>query len=365
MACVTSGLHTITLSDDGTVYAFGDNYNGQLGLGEDVDEQSFPVPITLLPKIKMVSCGAWYTVCVDFEGFVWSFGNNQYGQLGTEGTDVHANYSPKKILNIPPIQSIYCGGFHTLMITNDNNLWTCGVNSYGELCLENLENQSKPQQTSFSNISTISASSRYSLFQTTSGEIYLGGENILNLENDKRNNVYLLPTSSEIIQFCCGELHSLLLDIEGKVYCFGSNDRGQLGLGHSNTGNKVHQISGIPSIKYISCVGSSSYLLDFDGHIWSFGDNRYSQLGVGCSRAHSSIPTKIEDLLVSQISSGCFGKHFLAKDFQGQLFGMGCSTHGQIALGIVTKIPMPQQLKSEYSNIWGDSTKSWAKSARK
>ena len=61
--------HTITLSNDGTLYSF--RYRGgQLGLGHNNDV-SLPTPIPNLPKINMISCGGNFTVCVDDEGLVF------------------------------------------------------------------------------------------------------------------------------------------------------------------------------------------------------------------------------------------------------------------------------------------------------
>ena len=135
MACVLGTLHTITLSD-GVVHSFGNNYSGQLGLGNENGigyELVPPSRISSLPKIKQVSCGAYFTFCVDYEGFLWSFGGNEKGQLGT-GNKKDCNF-PQKILNIPPVLSVSCGLHHTLIITNDSDLWSCGNNDYGQLCL--------------------------------------------------------------------------------------------------------------------------------------------------------------------------------------------------------------------------------------
>ena len=169
------------MSDDGIVYSFGQNNYGQSGhfnnpssdekLGEGQENISLPTPIQNLPKIKLVACGAHFTVCVDFEGFIWAFGENNVGQLGT-GKTTRFNV-PQKILNIPPVLSVSCGAFHTLIITNDSNLWSCGDNSYGQLCLENRKDQSTFQQTSFSNTLQISCGGYFSLFQIETGEIYL------------------------------------------------------------------------------------------------------------------------------------------------------------------------------------------------
>ena len=159
MACCTGEKHTVCLSDEGILHSFGFSTKGQLGMGE-VTRVSHPTKIenfyTLnnqilpLPIIKQVSCGAYFTICVDYDGSIYSFGENNYGQLGIGNTQ-HYN-TPQKVQDIPPVSSISCGVFHTLVITEDNNLWSFGNNLQGQLCLGNTNNQVKPTQTSFSNI---------------------------------------------------------------------------------------------------------------------------------------------------------------------------------------------------------------------
>ena len=174
MACTCGLEHTITLSDDGTAYSFGSNAGGALGLGHNEENKVVvPTPIPNLPKISLVSCGWDFTVCVDDEGFIWSFGKNESGQLGTGNT---TNFNvPQKLINIPPAVSVSCGFEFTLIITRDSNLWSWGKNNDAQLCLGNTENQSTPQKTSFSKVSKLSTGSCHSLFENNEGEIFSCG----------------------------------------------------------------------------------------------------------------------------------------------------------------------------------------------
>ena len=380
MACATGGSHTITLSDDGIAYAIGYNAGGQLGLGHNNDAV-FPTEIPNLPKIKQVSCGEWFTVCIDEEGCGWSFGYNNYGQLGT-GDRVQYNL-PQKIIEIPPIYSVSCGAIHTLMITNDKNLWSVGRNEYGQLCLQDTMHHDTPQQTTFSNISKISAGYYHSLFQNDKGEIYACGKNeygALDLGNNKKSNIKRAQIPNlppNIIQFMCGYLHSLFLDIEGNVFSVGFNSYGNLGLGHLKHINLLNKIPNIPPIQSISCSSHSSYLIDYDGNVWSFGMNYSNQLGYERSFFQklmnkpriSSVPKKIPSLSnITQISSGCCSTFFLAKDSQNRIFGTGGNELGQLGIGIDQQNAIAIELSSNYSEIWGDVKNGEpcrAKSARK
>ena len=182
---------------------FGSNKEGELGLNHN--DVSLPTPIPHLSQKNLISCGDYFSGCVDYEGFIWSFGQNSSGQLGT-GNKTNFNI-PQKIEDIPPVLSVSCGHAHTLitetrkiaqnlnkhhfrtslkyqlvilihyfkitkekylhveMIKKDNVDWVfCGFNN-GQLCLGNRETQMKPQKTSFSNISAISAGWSHSLVQ--------------------------------------------------------------------------------------------------------------------------------------------------------------------------------------------------------
>ena len=367
-SCACGGEHTITLSDDGTAYSFGRNKKGQLGLGHNNDV-SLPTPIPNLPKIKMVSCGSLFSVCLDHEGFIWSFGKNNVGQLGT-GNSFSFNI-PQKIEDIPPVLSVSCGSHHILIITNDSNLWSCGKNLYGQLFLGDNSYRSKPQQTSFSNISKVSAGNDHSLIQNDKGEIFACGNNKYGQcglgHFDYSLTSSIIPNlPSNIVHFVCGSEQNLFLDSDGNVFSVGNNWFGSLGLGHNTHQNELNKIPNIPPIKVISCVGLSCYLIDFEGNLWTFGANSHWQLCHG-DKTHKIIPKIVNTLKdIQQISYGCCGEHFFAKNSQNQIFAVGNNIKEQLGTGDTQRmISIPTGLNSQYSTIWRDELFSRAKSARK
>ena len=381
MACCVGQSHTVCLSDEGIVHTFGMENYGQLGQGElmyvkhrgilpgpvtkfHINDQIFPLPI-----IKEISCGAFFTACIDYEGSLYSFGQNHHGQVGVGTIGVHY-YAPQKVQNIPPVKTISCGIYHILAITEDDNLWSFGSSENGQLCLGNTTNQTTPQQTQFSNIVRIAAGGTHSLFQNDKEDIYGCGST-----NSGQLGIYSTLPQIEaiklenqppnIIQFCSGYDHSLFLDSEGNVYSIGSNKYGNLGLGDTENRNIFTQIPNIPPIQTISCVGHSSFLIDMDGNLLSFGFNKFYQLGLG-DKINRLIPTKIEGV-ASQITSGCCGNHFLAKNSENQIFGTGANDYGQLGTGVTTrKQEAFQEINPDYSTMWGksQSIKNWTKSAR-
>ena len=408
---------TITLSNDGTFHSFGINTHGQLGLGCALYEGvSLPTPIPNLPQINMISCGGYFAVCVDHEGFIWFF-----GQLETEN---NPNFDgvPQKIEDIPPVVSVSCGYEHT----NDAKLWSWGRNDKGQLCLGDKEDRSyELQKTSFSNICKLSAGGNHSLFENNKGEIFscgsnhygqcglghfdhqiapslipnappnivhfvgglyhtlfldsegnvfsVGYNNELDLGHDTNQNGlghfdYLQITPSfipnlppNIENFVCGYEQNLFLDSEGNVFSVGYNYYGELGLGHNRKQNVLNKIPNIPPI--ISCVGSSCYLIDFEGNLWTFGINNNGQLGHG-DKTNINIPKVINTLKdIQQISYGCCGYHFIAKNSQNQIFVTG--KNEQLVSTESQSVSIPTEIDSQYSTIWRDEFCTRAKSARK
>ena len=373
MASACGYEHTITLSDDGTVHSFGrndygENKKGALGLGHNNDV-SLPTPIPNLPKINMISCGGRFTVCVDYDGFIWSFGDNSAGQLGT-GNRTNFNV-PQKLLEIPPVLSVSCGFAHTLIITTDSNLWSCGYNDKGQLCLGDKKERSKPQKTSFSNISKISTGYQHSLFQNDKEEIFSCGFNtngqcgLGHFNNPQITPSLILNLPSDIVQFICGGGQNLFLDLEGNVFSVGANYYGQLGLGHNRNQNILNKIPNIPPIRTISCVNASSYLIDFEGNLWTFGYNGKGQLGHG-DNTNINAPKVINTVKdIQQISYGSCGDHFFAKSSRNQIFVAGYNACGQLGTGDIQPASIPKEINSQYSTIWRDEVHTRAKSARK
>ena len=362
MLCSTGCSHTITLSDNDAVFSFGHNTFGQLGLGY-TNLNSVPVP-TLIPhltSIKLISCASYFTVCVDIEGMIWLF-----GRIGVPNNRQCVD-TPQKMEDVPPIQSISCGETHVLLIADDEFLWSFGTNHKGELCLENeeLEFTVSPLQTKFSQISKIAAGAFHSLFQNNKGEVFGCGYNVsgqLGFGEQYQIKVILIPNQPpNIIQFSCGKSHSLFLDDEGSVYYVGSCS--------SNSCHKIQKIAKIPPIKSISCTASSCHFLDFDGNVWGLGCNTKGQLGNGDMR-ECIVPTKVKGLkYIIQISGGPCSLHFLVKNSKNKIFAMGANSSNQ--LGLVNKkntfYQIPTQLNSKYSSIWGTlrEPNTRVKSARK
>ena len=134
---VAGGMHhTIALKNDGTVWTWGLNALGQLGDGTTTDS---PTPVQVvgpggsgfLTGVIAIAGGYGHTVALKSDGTVWSWGFNQYGQLGDNTTT--SSSMPVQVVGpggsgfLSAIKAIACGESHSIALMNDGIVWAWGA----------------------------------------------------------------------------------------------------------------------------------------------------------------------------------------------------------------------------------------------
>lgn len=128
---------TVALRADGTVWTWGSNAFGALGrpagTGAPLDFTPFPTPAPVpgLPPIAAISTGAFHTVAVDRTGAAWVFGSNEAGQLGEPPT-VPRRWQAALVPGVGRVRSAEAGGGNTLFVLDDGTLWGVGDGSNGD-----------------------------------------------------------------------------------------------------------------------------------------------------------------------------------------------------------------------------------------
>ncbi|CAL9246264.1 unnamed protein product [Arabidopsis halleri] len=147
IAC--GGRHSAVITDTGALLTFGWGLYGQCGQGSTDDELSPTCVSSLLGiRIEEVAAGLWHTICASSDGDVYSFGGNQFGQLGT-GCD-QAETLPK-LLEAPNLENvnvkiISCGARHTAVIADEGKVFCWGWNKYGQLGLGDVIDRNAPSE---------------------------------------------------------------------------------------------------------------------------------------------------------------------------------------------------------------------------
>lgn len=132
----SNACHSVIVTVDGDVMTFGRNDKGQLGLG-DTETRVTPTVITAFKGIDIVgaSCGRSHTLFLDSEGIVYACGDNKMGQCGTNQQSVHTLTSPARILfkENKPIVKVACGAEFSMILDEDGRLYSFGHPEYGQL----------------------------------------------------------------------------------------------------------------------------------------------------------------------------------------------------------------------------------------
>jgi alpha-tubulin suppressor-like RCC1 family protein len=143
----------------------------------------------------------------------------------------------------------------------------------------------------------------------------------------------LITTLSNIVQIASGDTYSLCLDRKGRVWTFGwgGDNMGKLGLGRSKNTSVPTLIPELENIVQVAPGYSHSLCLDNRGRVWCFGQNNIGQLGLGDQR-DTYQPTLIPKLSnIVQVSAGSDSS--LCLDNEGRIWSFGGNEYGQLGLG--------------------------------
>ncbi|MBI3078556.1 MAG: RCC1 repeat-containing protein, partial [Deltaproteobacteria bacterium] len=274
--------HSLAIKLDGTLWAWGQNLDGQLG----DDTTTFkPTPVQVkgpggvgvLGGVRGAAGGFHHSLAVTSNGAVWAWGENHWGQLGEGMTTARPRLTPvpvqvrdpndpSRLVPLTDVTAVAAGQIHSLALKSDGTVWAWGLNAQGQLGVVGLT----------------------SVFTPTAVQV----------REDPRDPRRFLVGVTAI---AAGPNHNLALKADGTVWAWGRNHNGELGIGARPRENTAMQVS-TPAGPFIAVAAGGesgtgaghSLALRNDGTVWAWGRNAFGQVGDGTTGTDRLAPVQVQ-----------------------------------------------------------------------
>lgn len=331
------GFHTLAIAQDGTLWSWGDNNYKQLGNNSPVTYQTTPIQISSERNWMFVSAGEYYSLAIKKDGTLWAWGRNSDGQLG-DGTTTQRN-TPVQIGTDTNWLSINAGYHHTMAIKANNTLWAWGRNTNGQIGNGNTTQQNTPVQVgTATDWAMVKPGRNHTLALKSNGQLWSWGQNTFGQLGQGNYTSVTAPlqvgtaTDWKFIQ--AGDYHSLVLKTNGTIWAWGDNASGQLGIGNTTEQTSPVQLGTATDWKIITSGAFHGYGIKTNGTLWSWGDNYFGQVGIGnFTQQNSPIQVGTATDWYSIFSGDYYG---VSQKNNGNFMSWGDNQSGQLGNGNTT-----------------------------
>ena len=157
--------HTLALKNDGVAWAWGADWYGQLGSGDirygNVGVGVPPAPVSVLTGVSAIAAGSSHSLALKNDGTVWAWGANWFGKVGI--TNPRGTSVPTQMSNLSEIIAIAAGADHNVALKADGSVRSWGSNRRGQLGNGSYSDSRVPVTSSLAGVKVLSASGEHTL----------------------------------------------------------------------------------------------------------------------------------------------------------------------------------------------------------
>uniref|UniRef100_A0AAV1UXL0 RCC1-like domain-containing protein n=1 Tax=Peronospora matthiolae TaxID=2874970 RepID=A0AAV1UXL0_9STRA len=255
---------TAAVDAEGKMYSWGwggSTMKGAGGLGHagGKDEPTPRLLTTLVEQgvpVSTVKCGEFHTVALTKDGEIWAWGNGEYGRLGNGESDTCEVPEPIEFFSNDVVVSIAAGRDFSFALTDKGELYSWGGNSHnqlgigGGLAMDVYNIESIPVLVEAFNglsVKQIAAGYDHAAAVTEDGRLYMWGAKIW-IEPHEMTAV----NEHKVVQVACGRQYTAALTDDGKVFTFGKGSSNCLGHGERKNQLQPLQIEALANINVTS-----------------------------------------------------------------------------------------------------------------
>lgn len=330
--------YTAAVTSTGKLFTWGSDSVGQLGDGGANVAKNSPTQVRPDLTWRTVSTGASHTMAITTDGDLYAWGSDGFGELG-DG-DINNNHStPTQILPGTKWNAVATGATHTIATTTGGQMFGWGEDTYGEL---GDGANSSPTRTPRAigagrTWDAVAAGVNHSMATTSDGELYTWGQDVYGGLGDggsdaDRYSPWPVMAGTTWQSITAGRYFSGGVTTDGKLYTWGYGGYSTLGTGSTATTGTPRQVMANLSWKSIDAGTQHMVAVTGDGQLYTWGQDLDGQLGDGGANTAKGTPVRVgADLKWSAGAGG--GYHSVATTDDGKLFTWGRDSVGQLGDG--------------------------------
>lgn len=357
--CFTSitagGFHSIGQKPNGTIWTWGYGAWGELGLGDSSDA-FLPTQVGTATNWHLLTAGNVDTFGIKTNGTLWATGGGNYGELGDGGSGLgHEIFNFIQIGTATNWKVISANNYHTIGLRANGTLWSWGQNNEGQLGDGTATDKNIPTQLGIeTDWKLITTGGAFCISIKTNGTMWSWGSNssgslgIGDLSVQSVSSPVQIGTQNDWKTVTSGPGSYIVMAIKnnGTLYCFGglwNSGEGGLGLGLGvHLSSSPSQVGSDNNWQSVSVGFNNAFGIKTDGTLWAWGQNDLGQLGDGTT-VDKGFPTQIgTDTDWATVSAG--NMHTIGRKTNGALYSWGDNSSGQLGTGSTTGSLLPTQV---------------------